>query len=413
MESPVRSARAQGTGSPQWRVIGLLGGLWLCSCTEPNQYVPPPPSAVTVSQPIVQDVTDHAEFTGTTEESSRVEIRARVQGFLEEMLFTEGDDVAAGQRLYRIDARPFQAAVDRAQANVTASEARRLDAQADLDRYQQLFDEQVVSEAELQQRIAIRDAAREGVHAAQAELINARLDLSYCEITAPMAGRIGQNEVTIGNLVGAGENTLLTTIIQMDPMHVHFTLNERDLLRLRERRSASERGRLRQASWEVEVGLSTEAGFPHRGVLDFADLGVDPQTGTFRVRGVFQNSDEALLPGLFCRVRVPVGRLEGALLVTERAIIRDQLGTSVLVVDGASRVEQRLVVLGTRQPGGLCVVLEGLSAGELVVVNGLQRARPGAVVAPEVAPMPLLAMAGGPDSPPQTSPEAVAQPATH
>lgn len=363
-------------------------------CTQPNKYEAPPPPAVTVSRPVARDVVNWAEFTGLTEESARVDIQARVEGYLDEVKFVEGDNVAKDQLLYVIDQRPFKAALDKANANLSASESRFTDAKREFERYEKLFADKVVSEADFDQRRTARDSARESVNVAKAAVVDAELNLAYTVIKAPMDGRIGRNNVDPGNVVGPTRG-ILTSIVTYHPMNVNFNINERDLLRIRKPPSPGNEQPYRKQHVDVYLGLSTDVGYPYKGRLDFADLGVDPQTGNFRVRAIFDNANRALLPGLFSRVRVPLSEVPGALLVSESAIGQDQSGYYVMSVGADNVVAKQPVHIGAIQDDKLRVIEAGLSADDRVVVNGLQRARPGAKVSPADGEMPRLILPSG------------------
>jgi len=370
---------------PSHKPVFLLAGLTLfgllIGCERKNQYVPPPPPPVTVSQPLQKSVVESLEFTGTTQAVASVDIRARVQGFLEKIYFTEGAVVKQGDLLYTIEPATYQAAVDKAVADLASKRAQLDKSEIEYQRNLRLIKENAASQRDLDNSRASRDSAKADVAMAEASLQTARINLSYTTIYAPISGRIGRSQVDVGNLVGAGEFTLLTTIKQYDPIYAYFSLNERDLLALiavyREQGPQPKR-------WEppVFLGLSNESGHPHEGKLDFTDLAVDSSTGTILLRGVFPNPPRySLIPGLFVRIRFPVGTKDHALLVTERALGVDQLGNYVLVVNQDNMVEQRPVKLGAIE-NGMRVVEEGLKSDDWVIVDGIQRARPGAKVNP-------------------------------
>jgi RND family efflux transporter MFP subunit len=356
-----------------------------------NEYAEPPPPAVTVQRPSVRDVTRFAEHTGTTRAVESVEVRARVKGFLESMHFRAGDDVVAGALLFTIDPEPFEVALEAAEAAFASAEAERDLAQTEFDRTQMMFDQEAMSELKLIQARAKRDKAVAAVAAATAEVHAAKLDLEYAHVKAPITGRVGRHLIDMGNLVGAQEATLLAEMVRYAPIYVYFHLSERDLLALQElsRSRREERG----ADYEdrqptpVQVGRANEEGYPHEGKIDFSALEIDPDTGTFEIRGLLPNEgalDEIIVPGTFVRVRVPIGEQKDALLLSERALGADQNGRYVLVVNDADVVEQRPVEVGPLVDG-LRVIETGLRAEDWVIVNGLQRARPGAPVAAERA----------------------------
>jgi RND family efflux transporter MFP subunit len=358
----------------------LLLAAMMCACERQNQYVAPPPQSVTVSQPLKKAVTDYLDFTGTTQSIASVDIRARVQGFLQTAYFKEGAFVKKNDLLYIIDPRTYQAAVDKAVADLADKKAQVEKAEVEYLRNQRLYKENATSEKELVNAKATRDSAKANVAASEASLEDAKINLGYCTIYAPLSGRIGRNQVDVGNLVGAGEFTLLTTIKQYDPIYAYFTLNERQLLRLMRSRRKGRDYAIQDTP--INMALANETGYPHEGKLDYADIGVDQSTGTMLMRGVFPNPNPpAILPGLFVRLRLPTGTRENALLVTERAIGSDQGGLFVLVVNPEDVVELRRITAGNVLDG-MRLIEEGLTGDEWIVVNGIQRARPGAKVKP-------------------------------
>lgn len=380
-------------------VYGFAVALLLTGCEEKNTYVEPPPPQVTVAEPVQQAVTDYLEFTGTTAAVEEVEVRARVPGFLYSMHFQPGTDVVKGALLFVIDPREYEAELQAAEAELEGARAQAERAHIELARAESLYKQQAGSEADVVNWRGERDIAEAAIIRAQAQVERARLNLSYTQVNAPISGRVGRNLVDVGNLVGEGEPTLLTRVTQYNPAYVYFNLNERDLLRAIDifRQKVQEKGidpakdSDREAGVPLELGLANEEGYPHEGVLDFGDSSVDPGTGTLQLRGVFENDEvpPRLLPGLFARVRMPMRKRPDALLVTERAIGGDQSGRFVLVVDGEDTVEKRNIRMG-QLVDGLRVIEEGLQPGERVVVNGIQRARPGAKVDPEPIDMASL-----------------------
>jgi RND family efflux transporter MFP subunit len=377
-----------------WALSALILLLvWMTSgCGRGNEYVEPPPPKVTIAQPLEQEVIDYLEFTGTTRAFEEAEVRARVSGFLESMHFTPGAVVEEGDLLFIIDPREYEAQVHAAEAEVESAKAQLQRAKIELDRAQRLFEQKAGAEAEVVKWRGERDVAKAAVARAKAGLERARLDLSYTKVTAPITGRVSRNYVDLGNLVGESEPTLLTTVTRYDPMYVYFNLNERDLLKVlamyREETKENNVDPATESERKAEIplflGLSTEEGYPHRGTYDFGESSVDPGTGTLQLRGVFPNPGPrpVLVPGLFTRLRMPIEERANALLVTERAIGADQSGRYLLAVNSEDVVEKRLIRMG-QLVDGLRVIEEGLRPGEWVVVNGLQRARPGAKVAPE------------------------------
>lgn len=360
--------------------------------------VVPPPPGVSVAQPIAREIVDFEEFTGRLQAVSEVEVRARVRGFLMNVAFTEGAEVKEGDVLCEIDPRPFQADVEAAQGKVAQWEAKLTRAIADVERNQRLLPKGAASQKDLDTAIADRGEARAAIQTAQGELDRAKLDLEFTKITAPIGGRIGRALVTKGNLVTPGD-TLLATIVSQDPIYVYFDVDERAFLAYQKTGGGTDRPtNVKDAKIKVSLGLASEDGLPHEGQLDFADNRVDPTTGTIRVRAVFSNANRAFTPGLFARLRVPVGDKYQALLVPERAIGTDQGQKYVLAVTDKNVVEYRPVKLGPLRDD-LRVIQSGLAPGDTIIVAGLQRARPGATVTPQrtEAPPAKTASASAPE----------------
>jgi RND family efflux transporter MFP subunit len=379
----------------------------LAGCEETNTYVEPPPPKVSVAQPLVEDIIDYLEMTGSTVPSARVDVRARVSGELESMHFSPGTDVEAGDLLFVIDPREYEAQREAARAELAAAQAEVRRAEIEYRRAKNLYKKKAGSEADVVRWQGELDVARAAVERAQATLDQAQLDLDYTQVVAPISGRVGRNRVDVGNLVGRNEPTILTEITRFNPMYAYFNLNERDFLRLHSayRKRVEEKGldpRVdpdREADIKVFLGLANQEGYPHEGVADFAESGLDTNTGTLEMRGVFENPGpvNAISSGLFARIRMPVARREGAPLVSERAIGSDQSGRFVLVVTGENVIEKRNIVQG-QLDDGMRFIEDGIEPGEWIVVSGLQRARPGAKVEPEridMASLRVSAMAPG------------------
>ena len=371
------------------RVGGFVLALLLAGCDEANTYVAPPPPKVTIAEPLVQEVTDYLEFTGTTVASEQVEVRARVSGVLQSMHFKPGTDVNAGDLLFIIDPKEYEANLQAAEAEMASAEAQVKRAQTELTRSQRLFKKKAGPETDVVKWRGELEVARAAITGAESKIARAKLDLGYTQVKAPISGRVGRNLVDIGNLVGEGEATVLTDITSYDPMYVYFNLNERDLLRVlaKVREKVKEKGLDPSKDPEAEadiklyLGLANEAGYPHEGLYDFGESGVDPETGTVQLRGVFENKEKvvALIPGLFARIRLPIAKRPDMPLVTERAIGADQSGQYLLTVNQENTVEKRNIRLG-RLVDGMRVIEEGLQNNDRVIVNGMQRARPGGKV---------------------------------
>ncbi|MGE4542727.1 MAG: efflux RND transporter periplasmic adaptor subunit [Pedobacter sp.] len=358
----------------------LLAALLLTSgCRDRNQYVAPPPPAVTVALPQLQDFTHFAQYSGLTEAVASVEIRARVEGYLQSIHFTDSALVKKGDLLFVIDPKPYQARLDEAEATLAMRQAEVRLTESTLKRKESAFEEQAVSEVDVIEARAQRDQAVAAVAAAQAAIETARLELSYTRIHAPLSGRIGRRLVDVGNLVGAEEKTLLATIVSTDPMYVYFNVNERDLLDFQSHNSKQQTPTSGNGRTPIYLGLSNETGYPHPGKIDYVDNRVDADTGTIQVRGVFDNADGSLLPGLFARVQAPIRKVKQALMVPEEALGLDLQGHYLLCVDDKDEVVYHAVTLGPKVEGRR-VVETGLEANDRVIIKGLQKARPGIVV---------------------------------
>jgi membrane fusion protein, multidrug efflux system len=359
-----------------WLLVGLFG----CG-RAPQPEVPAPPEVI-VSHPIKNKVTEFLEFSGTTAALEFVEIRARVEGWLESVHFEPGTRVEKGSLLFVIDPKPYQVQVDQSEAGLKGREADLRLKEANLKRAGQLLSTGSISQLQHDVQSAEELVAGSQVGITQADLEKAKLDLSYTRVTAPISGRVSRNYVDVGNLVGAKDKTLLTEMVNDDSVYVYFDVSERDLLMLMRRwpRIETENPTEREKP-PAFLQLADESGYPHAGKIDFADTKVDPSTGTLRVRAIFPNEKKLLVPGLFGRVRVPLEDKE-ALLVPELAVGIAQAGRYVLVVNKDNVVEQRLVGTGQLE-GTLRVIEKGLNHDEWVVVNAIQRARPGAKVTPK------------------------------
>jgi RND family efflux transporter MFP subunit len=365
--------------------------LALAGCAGPPAEGPaaaPPP--VTVSYPVEREVTDYADFTARTAAVDSVELRARVSGYLDKVNFKAGALVTKGEVLFEIDPRTYLAALKQAEANLASVEARVKRLDADFARAQRLIGTGAITREEYDKIVGDRGEAAASQAALKAAVERAKLDLDFTKVAAPVSGRISRYFVTVGNLVQAGDltgGTLLTTIVSVDPMYAYFDVDEHTVLRVKQLIREGKAGTPDDVEIPVWLGLANEVGHPHRGVINFIDNQVNPRTGTLKVRGVFPNKDEALSPGYFARVRVPIGVAHKALLITERALDTDQGQKVVYVVDGDNKVASRPVRLGALQDG-LREITDGLEAGERVIVNGLQQVRPGLTVEPNLVDMP-------------------------
>ncbi|MDQ7782034.1 MAG: efflux RND transporter periplasmic adaptor subunit [Desulfomonilaceae bacterium] len=337
-------------------------------------------------QPVQKDVTRNLEYTGQTAALQSIDIRARVPGFLQEMHFEPRAKVKAGDLLFVIDPRQYEASVKEAKAKLDGREASSKLAQTEVQIAQQLESKEAISVFKLDKRIAERDLAAADVELAEAALDNAKLNLEWTKVTSPIDGRVSRNKVDIGNLVGATEKTLLTTVVNDDPIYAYFNVSELDLLPIMRRYSEKKADRSSEPTEKTPIflGLADEKGYPHKGHLDFTETTVDPSTGTIQVRGIFPNPDGLLLAGMFVRVQVPVEK-QTALLIPDIAVQFDQGGTYVLVVDGEDVVQHKRVKTGM-QVGDMRVIETGISHEDRVITTGVLRARPGSKVKPTAGP---------------------------
>ena len=357
----------------------MLLAVVLSGCQKKNEYAAPPPPLVTVNKPTQQAVTEYAQFNGLTQAIESVEIRARVEGYLESIHFEPGGRVQKGALLFVIDPKPFQAKLDEAMAELARRKAELKQTGATLKRKELAFRANAVSEVEVIQARADRDVAKAAIEAARAAIETARLNLSYTRIKAPISGRIGRQLVDVGNLVGAGERTLLTTIVRDDPIYAYFNVSERELLYYQKYNSPHASPTNGDGETPVYLGLSNQQGYPYRGKIDFVDNRLDANTGTIQVRGVFANPEHRLWPGLFARIQVPVNIRKQALLVPEAALGSGQRGEYLLVVNAKNVVEYRPVNTGPLVKDKR-VIESGISIDDRVIVSGLQKARPGMTV---------------------------------
>jgi RND family efflux transporter MFP subunit len=361
-----------------------------CERTQAQSGAPaaPPPPEVMVSVPVTQEVTDYEDFPGRLEAVNSIDPRARVTGYLEKANFREGDDVKKGDVLFEIDPRPYQAEVNRARANLVLAQAHLDRLNADLRRGQNLLPKGGISREEFDKMAGDRAEASAAVGVAQAALDLAELNLGFTKVRAPISGRISRRFIDPGNLVKADE-TILTSIVSLDPIYAYFDLDERNTLRAQRLIRDKKINWCKDAGLPVLLGLPDEDGFSQQGTINFTDNRIDPDTGTWRLRGLFANKDHLLSPGLFVRMRLPVGDPFSALLIAEQALGTDQGQKYVYVVDDTSKVNYRAVKAG-KLHNGLRVISEGLAPGEKIVVRGLQRIRPGIEVNAQLVAMPGL-----------------------
>lgn len=377
-------SRRIGARRPAALAVLVASLLLLSGCKEENKYVPPPPPQVGVATPLQQAVRPYLEQTGNTAAFNTVNLVARVEGFLAAINYVDGSFVKAGTVLFVIEQAPYQAAFKQANAGLAGAKAQLVQSQAEFTRQSTLFRQDVTAASTLDIARAKRDSDQANVQAQSANLDTAGINLGYTQVAAPFDGVVTRHLVSVGELVGVSGNTKLATLVQLDPIYVTFNVSEQDLLRVRANLEGRRLTLEELQKVPMEVGLMDEAGFPHRGHLDYISPDIDPATGTILVRGIFDNPGRDLLPGFFVRVRVPVGpAVQAALLVPDRAIAQNQQGRYVLVVTPDDTVEQRQVQLGQLQ-GSLRVVMSGLKPDDRVVVSAVDRAVPGRKVAPQV-----------------------------
>jgi len=372
---------------------GLAALGWLAAaCNHSKTTTPRPPPAVTANQPAQREVVEWDEYPGRLEAVDMVEVRARVGGYLQSVHFKDGTEVNKGDSLFVIDPRPYQAELDRAAAELKQSESRLELASNELARAERLLKAKAISEEEADSRSKAKREAEAAIDSARASVEVAKLNLEYTHITAPINGRISRKLITEGNLVNGtqGQNTLLSTIVSLDPIYCYFDADERSILKYQQLAREGKQESLRDGRAPCELELANESGFPHKGVLDFVDNRVDATTGTLRVRGVFANPgpDRILQAGFFARVRVPGSGKSQALLIPDQAVGTDQGQKFVFVVNDQDEVEYRTVRLGPFIDG-LRVVREGIQSNDWVVVNGLLSIHTGSKVNPKRAPLAL------------------------
>jgi RND family efflux transporter MFP subunit len=356
-------------------LVALLAG-----CGEKPKPQPPPPPKVTVAQPVHRMVTDYLELTGNTQAIYTVQLVARVAGYLDEVLFQDGQIVKKGQPLFVIQRNTYEENLRRAEASIAQYRAQLLYAENQFDRYTTLIRDKAVAQTDLDNWRYQRDLAAANLRSAEAQRDLAKLDLDYTLVTAPFDGRMDRRQVDAGNLVGSGGSTVLASINQIDPIYVYFNISDYDLARLR-KAARGIPGPSDSRKSLMQAGLPGEDGYPHEGHLDFAAISLTTTTGTLLMRGILPNKDGTILPGLYARVRVPLERKE-AFLVSEVAVGHDQQGAYVFVVNEKNVVERRGVKTGP-SVDALRAIDEGLTGKEWVIVNGLLKVGPGRQVTPE------------------------------
>lgn len=380
----------------------LAPALFLAACGQPQQQQgggAPPPPAVTVAKPTTRDITEYDEYVGRFVAINHVSVNARVSGYLEKISFTDGQMVKEGDLLFTLDQRPYKIALQQAEANLAQAKANLDFATTDLERARTLIEDKTsnaISKQTFDQRTQTQRTATATVQAQEALVAQAKLDLQFTELRAPVSGRIGDRRVSVGNYViggGGGTPTLLAVIVSTDPIYFEFTFDEASLLRYQR---AMQSGGIDGSA--VDLKLIDDKGWPYKGKMDFLNNVVDRETGTIRGRAVFDNKSELFRPGMFARVRLPASAPYQALTVPDTAIGSEQTQKFVYVVGPENTVQIRPVTLGPLD-GTRRVVKSGLTADDVVVVNGLMRVRPGIKVTPQEEKPPAPADAKAPSGP--------------
>ncbi|WP_275169239.1 efflux RND transporter periplasmic adaptor subunit [Bradyrhizobium sp. CSS354] len=382
--NPASPARRKGA----WRHVGralaaAMAVAALTGCEDKNTFVAPPPPKVDVAAPVQRPVTRYVEATGNTAPVKNVDLVARVQGFLQSIDYQDGAFVKQGTQLFTIEPETYKLKLDQAQAAEAGAQASLRQAEADYKRQSDLVQRQAASQATLDNSTSNRDNAQANLQQAQANTRLAEVNYGYTKVSAPFDGVVSAHMVSIGELVGVSSPTQLASIVAMDPIYVNFTVNEQDVLRIRA--EAARRGLTAadMKQFPIQVGLQTEAGYPHEGKLDYVAPTLTQSTGTLAVRGLVPNDKRVLLPGYFVRVRVPFTQEKDALLVPDTALGSDQGGRYLLVVNSDNVVEQRKVQIGPVD-NGLRVIESGLKPDDRVVIAGLLRVIPGQKIDPQV-----------------------------
>jgi RND family efflux transporter MFP subunit len=366
--------------------VVLLVALFMAACARNEAAeAPPAPPAVQAAKVISKSVTEFDEFTGRFEAVERVEVRPRVSGYVTATQFEQGHEVKKGDVLYVIDPRPYQATLKQAQAQLTRARTQLALARSEGERAKRLIEKRAISQEEFDERTSGNEQAAANVAAAEAAVETAALDLSFTQVRAPISGLVGRADITAGNLVAAGE-TLLTTLVSIDPIYVSFDGDEQVYLKYVDMALRGVRGSSRDTENPVWVGVANEDGHPHQGKMVFLDNELDPNTGTIHARGLFPNKDRRFTPGMFARIKLIGSGEYNALLINDSAVGTDQSVKFVLRIGAGNKVEYAPVKLGPLIDG-LRVVRDGLTADDVILVKGLQQVRPGMPVAPQLVAM--------------------------
>src|SRR5688572_13180980 len=383
--SPIPEGRISVKDVVRFSVV-LFVALFMAACARNEAAeAPPAPPAVQAAKVVSKSITEFDDFTGRFEAVERVEVRPRVSGYVTATKFEQGHEVKAGDILYVIDARPYQAALKHAQAELTRARTQAALALSERERATRLIEKRAISQEEFDARTSGNEQAAANVAAAEAAVETAALELSFTQVRAPISGLVGRAEITAGNLVAAGQ-TLLTTLVSIDPIYVSFDGDEQVYLKYVDMALRGVRGSSRDTENPVWVGVANEDGHPHQGKMVFLDNELDPNTGTIHARGLFPNKDRRFTPGMFARVKLIGSGEYNALLINDSAVGTDQSVKFVLRIGTGNKVEYAPVKLGPLIDG-LRVVREGLAADDLILVKGLQQVRPGMPVAPQLVAM--------------------------
>ncbi len=390
---PLAARAQQGDRMRRSRLAAVALAAMLAGCGQDNRYVAPPPPKVTVAVPVRQSITRYLEATGNAAAVNSTNLVARVQGFLQEINYRDGDQVKQGATLFTIEPEPYKLKLEQAQAAEAGAQAALKQTEAEYERQIELASRQVATKAALDNATANRDAALAKLKQAQAETRQAAINLGYTQVKAPFDGVVTARLVSIGELVGANGPTQLATIVETDPIYVTFNIGERDVLHIRAeiRRLGITKEDLKKVP--IEVGLQTDEGYPYQGTLEYASPTINPSTGTLAVRAILQNPNGVLVPGYFVRVRVATDEQNG-MLVPDAALGSDQGGRYVLVVNKDDVVEQRKVTVGPKV-GDLRAIESGLNPDDRVVIAGILRAIPGQKVEPQLRTVATAAPAVG------------------
>ena len=368
---------------------GILALSILCEvlsgCTKPPPPPAPAPPPVTIAKPIKKEIVEWDEYTGRTGAVESVDVRPRVSGYIDNITFRAGDRVNKGDLLFVIDPRPYQAALDQANAQLRQAQANQLLQEANFARQDRLRQSGVIAKEDYDTALSNKNQSAAQVLSNSAAVELAKLNLTFTQIASPISGRISREQVTVGNLVQA-DSTLLTNIVSIDPIYAYFNVDERAVLKYQQLIRQGKIADARSASVPVYLQLENEKSFPHEGVIDFVNNQFNSSTGTLQVRGVFLNANAFLTPGAFVRVRVAAGPMHEAILVTDRAVGTDQGSKYVLALDDQNVLGVKQVELGP-EVEVLRVVRSGLTGEEQVIINGIINARPGSKVSPEPGDM--------------------------